>query len=110
LTERDRWAASFHELCTLPAARTDLPDLAAHATGLTSAISAPRAAVAADTEPATVPAYYEPFLAQAEQVQQHLAAVGEPEVATPVTGPPVYRGTEITRAFAAAADRHRAAH
>jgi len=111
LTDRDGWAASFHELCTLPAARTDLPDLAAHATGLTSAISAPRAVMAAaDTEPAAVPAYYEPFLAQAEQVQQHLAAVGEPEVATPVTGPPVYRGTEITRAFAAAADRHRAAH
>jgi hypothetical protein len=37
-------------------------------------------------------------------------AVGEPEVATPVTGPPAYRGTEITRAFAAAADRHRGAH
>jgi hypothetical protein len=54
-----------------------------------------------------VPAYYEPFLAQAAQVQQHLAAVGEPEVATLVTGPPVDRGTQITREFAVAADRHR---
>ena len=112
LTERDKWAAPFHELCTLPEARTDLPDLSAHATGLTSAISSPHAAAAAaaDTGPAAVPAYYEPFLAQAAQVQQHLAAVGEPEVATPVTGPPVDRGTQITRAFTVAADRHRGAH
>ena len=112
LTERDNWAAPFHELCTLPEARADLPDLSAHATPLTSAISAPRAAVtaAAATEPAAVPAYYQPFLAQAEQVQQHLAAVGEPELATPVTGPAVDQGAEITRAFAAAADRHRSAH
>jgi phospholipase C len=112
LTERDNSAAPFHELCTLPEARTDLPDLSAHATPLTSAISAPRAAVtaAAATEPAAVPAYYQPFLAQAEQVQQHLAAVGEPELATPVTGPAVDQGAEITRAFAAAADRHRGAH
>jgi phospholipase C len=111
LTERDNWAAPFHELGTLPKARTDLPDLSAHTTRLTSAISAPRTALAAaaDTEPAAVPAYYEPFLAQAAQVQQHLAAVGEPEVAAPVTGPPVARGAEVTREFAAAADRHRAA-
>jgi hypothetical protein len=65
---------------------------------------------AADTEPAAVPAYYEPFLAQAAQVQQHLAAVGEPEVATPATGLPADRGEQITREFAAAADRHRGAH
>jgi len=112
LTERDEWAAPFHGLCTLPEARTGLPDLSAHATGLTSAISAPRAAVAAaaETAPAAVPAYYEPFLAQAAQVEQQLAAVGEPELATPVTGPAAFRGTQITRAFAAAADRHRGAH
>jgi phospholipase C len=111
LTERDNWAAPFHELCTLPEARADLPDLSAHATGLTSAISAPRAAVAAaDTEPTAVPAYYEPFLAQAAQVQQHLAVAGEPEMAIPATGPPADRGAQITRQFAAAADRHRGAH
>ena len=111
LTERDNWAAPFHGLCTLPEARADLPDLSAHATSLTSAITAPRAAVAAaDTEPAAVPAYYEPFLAQAAQVQQHLAAVGEPEVATPATGLPADRGEQITREFAAAADRHRGSH
>jgi len=111
LTERDKWAAPFHGLCTLPEARTDLPDLSAHAAGLTSAISAPRAvAAAAETGPAAVPAYYEAFLAQAAQVEQHLAAVGEPELATPVTGPAAFRGTQITRAFAAAADRHRGAH
>jgi phospholipase C len=118
LTERDKWAAPFHELRTLPEARTDLPDLSAHAGGLTSAISAPRAAVApaaaapaaADTEPAAVPDYYQPFLTLAGQVQQHLADVGEPEMATPVTGPPADRATQVTREFAAAADRHRGAH
>jgi phospholipase C len=111
LTERDNWAAPFHELCTLPEARADLPDLSAHVTRLTSAITAPRAAAAAaDTGPAAVPAYYQPFLAQAAQVQQRLAAVGEPEVATPATGAPVEQGAQITRRFAAAADRHRGAH
>jgi len=123
LTERDKWAAPFHELRTLPAARTDLPDLSAHAGGLTSAISAPRAAAAraaaapataapatAETGPAAVPDYYQPFLTLAGQVQQHLADVGEPEMATPATGPPVDRATEITQEFAAAADRHRGGH
>ena len=32
------------------------------------------------------------------------------EVATPATGPPADRGEQITREFAAAADRHRGAH
>ena len=111
LTERDKWAAPFHELGTLPGARTDLPDLSAHVTAITTEISAPRAAVAAAADAGTAagPAYYEPFLAQAAQVQQHLAAVGEPEVATPVTGPAADRGTQITREFAAAAARHRGA-
>jgi hypothetical protein len=54
-----------------------------------------------------VPAYYEPFLAQAAQVQQRLATVGEPEVATPVTGSPADQAAQITQEFAAAADRHR---
>ena len=111
LTERDKWAAPFHELGTLPAARTDLPDLSGHAASITTAISMPHVAAAAavDPGPAAVPAYYEPFLAQAAQVQQHLAAAGEPEAATPVTGPPADQGAQITRAFAVAADRHRGA-
>jgi len=130
LTARDQWSAPFHELATLPEARADLPDLSAHATPLTTAISAPRAptataaaptataaaptataaaptATAAPPAATAAPAYYQSFLTLAGQVQQHLAAVGEPEVATPVTGPAVDRGTQITREFAAAADRHR---
>jgi phospholipase C len=121
LTERDQWSAPFHELATLPEARTDLPDLSSRATAITTAISAPPApaapaaaaaapAAAPPTAPAAapaVPAYYQPFLTLADQVQQHLAAVGEPEVAGVPAGPAADRGTQITRAFAAAADRHR---
>src|SRR5262249_20316692 len=134
LTARDQWSAPFHELATLPEARADLPDLSAHATPLPTPISAPRAptatppappptppappppapappppppATAAPRAATAAPAYYQSFLTLAGQVQQHLAAVGEPEVATPVTGPAVDRGTQITREFAAAADRHR---
>jgi phospholipase C len=108
LTGRDRWSAPFHGLHALPAARTDLPDLSAHATGLTAAVIAPPAAAAPPAEPAQVPSYYQPFLALAEQVQQHLVAVGEPEaIDAPPTGPPVDRSSQISRTFAAAADRHR---
>src|SRR5262249_62036341 len=69
--------------------------------------AAPPPAPAAPPAAAAAPAYYQSFLTLAGQVQQHLAAVGEPEVATPATGPAVDRGTQITREFAAAADRHR---
>jgi len=134
LTARDGWAATFHDLLTLPVARTDLPDLSAYAGGLPVAVTAPgragkpaaaaaRAAQAGTGEPgaalpggsepgadgrAAVPEYYLSFTGQAEQVQRHLAAVGEPEAATPpAAGGPVERGAEISRAFAAAAARHR---
>ena len=81
LTGRDSWSAPFHGLRTLPEARTDLPDLSAHATGVTAAVTAPPAAEAAapTAEPPNVPTYYLPFIAVADQVQQHLVAVGEPE-------------------------------
>jgi hypothetical protein len=110
LTGRDRWSAPFHGLCTLPEARTDLPDLSTHATGLTAAVTAPPAAAAAapTAEPPAAPAYYQPFIALADQVQQHLVAVGEPEaIGAPSTGRPVDRSNQISRTFAAAADRHR---
>src|SRR5262249_56787955 len=116
LTARDQWSAPSHDRPTLPEPRAALPDLPAHAPPLTPAISAPRAppataaaptATAAAPTATAAPAYYQSFLTLAGQVQQHLAAVGEPEVATPVTGPAVDRGTQITREFAAAADRHR---
>ena len=54
-----------------------------------------------------MPDYYQPFLALAGQVQEHLTAVGEPEVAKIAPGPAALKGTQVTRAFALAADRHR---
>jgi phospholipase C len=111
LTARDRWSPPFHGLLTLPAPRTDLPSLSEYATGLTTAITASAVAVpAAVTETPTVPDYYQSFLALAGQVQEHLAAVGEPEVADLPAAPAALRGTQVTRAFAAAADRHRESH
>jgi len=114
LTARDRWSPPFHGLLTLPGPRTDLPDLSEHAGGLTSAITAaaaaaPRAQVA-PTQTLAVPDYYQPFLALAGQVQEHLTAIGEPEVAEIATGPAALQGTQVTQAFAAAADRHRESH
>jgi phospholipase C len=109
LTARDRWSPPFHGLRTLPEPRTDLPDLSEYATGLTTAITAAVAAPLPATlaETPTVPGYYQSFLALAGQVQEHLAAIGEPEVADMPPAPAALQGTQVTRAFAAAADRHR---
>jgi len=122
LTARDRWSPPFHHLLTLPEPRTDLPDLSGHATRIVAAVSEPTATQAPAAEPAPspeaaappaaeppgVPAYYEPFMALADRVQQHLVAVGEPEAtAAPPTGPPIDRSAEISETFAAAAHRHR---
>jgi phospholipase C len=112
LTARDRWSPPFHGVLTLPEGRTDLPDLSEYATGPATGIAAPLAeTVPAETVPAgetlAVPGYYESFLALAGQVQEHLAAVGEPEVAGLPDGPEALRGTRVTQAFTAAADRHR---
>ncbi len=119
LTARDRWSPPFHGLLTLPEPRTSLPSLAGYATGLTTAIARPAVAAPAVAAPGTqaapaqapvVPGYYQPFLALAGQVQEHLAAVGEPEVAEITPGPAAFQGTQVTRAFADAADRHRESH
>lgn len=114
LTARDRWSPPFHGLLTLPGPRTDLPTLAEYATGITTAISAPAVfaphAQAAPTQTPAVPGYYQPFLDLAAQVQGHLTAVGEPEVADMATGPAALQGTQVTQAFAHAADRHRRPH
>ena len=113
LTARDRWSPPFHGLLTLPEPRTGLPSLAKYATGITTAISAPAVAAPAVAAPdaaaqaPAVPGYYQPFLDLAGSVQEHLTAVGEPEVAKITPGPAAFQGTEVTRAFAAAADRHR---
>jgi phospholipase C len=111
LTARDRWSPPFHGLVTLPEPRAGLPDLGEYATGLSTALAAPRARPAgaqpALPETAAMPGYYQPFLDLAAQVQEHLAAVGEPEVADLATGPAALHGTAVTQAFAAAAHRHR---
>jgi hypothetical protein len=55
-----------------------------------------------------VPAYYQPFMALAERVQQHLVAMAEPEaVAAPPAGRSLDRSVQISRTFAQAAARHR---
>ncbi len=130
LTARDAWSAPFNGLLTLPEARVDLPDLSAHATALTAAVSTRPTAEAlgvaegaaegvaegegegeAEAEEAAAsqtPAYYQSFTALAEQVQQHLLAVGEPEaVGAQSADTRVERSRQISRTFAAAADRHR---
>ncbi len=109
LTARDGWSPPFHRLLTLPEARTNLPNLCEYSTGLGTAISAPPVQ-AAPTQTPAVPGYYQPFLALAGQVREHLAAIGEPEAAEIATGPAAVAGTQVTRAFAAAADRHRKSH
>jgi phospholipase C len=117
LTRRDAWSPPFHGLLTLPAARTDLPDLSAYVTAATTgraslAAEAPATAVAApEAAAALVPEYYESFVALAEKVQEHLVAVGEPEaIGASPSGGPVERSAQISQAFAAAADRHRRPH
>jgi phospholipase C len=109
LTERDRWAAAhpFDACLTLDRPRTELPDLSDY-------VRAPRpaAAVAPAIE---VPGHYADFADQARRVRQHLAAIEETEVAamTASAPPPPTTVTrqladEVSRAFAEAADRHRA--
>src|SRR5659263_604481 len=56
---------------------------------------------------AKFPHYYDDFVAQADRVQQHLADVGEPEVAGSDARQPVERAVEVSAAFASAASRHR---
>ncbi len=81
-----------------------------YVSGLTAAVSAPPDAAAPVTaaESVPVPDHYKPFAALAEQVQQHMVAVGEPEaIASPPTGGPVQQSVQISRTFTAAAGRHR---
>jgi phospholipase C len=72
------------------------------------AAPAAQAAPAAAAEPPSVPAYYQPYMALADRVQQHLVTVGEPEaIAAPPAGPPIDRSAQISQTFAEAAHRHR---
>jgi len=136
LTARDAWSPPFSELASLAEPRTDLPDLSAwvRTAGLTSVVPATgpvagESPVAAETEvadavpeataqpappveiaaaaPEAVPAYYRDFIKQAEQVREHLAEVGEPEVMSIGKLDDVQDATEVTQAFIDAAHRHR---
>jgi len=109
LTARDRWSPPFHGLLTLSEPRSDLPSLAEYATGLATALEAPLPQPAL-AEASAVPDYYQSFLTLAGQVQEHMTAIGEPEVADLATVPEALQGRQVTTAFAAAADRHRQSH
>jgi phospholipase C len=116
LTERDRWARSFHAVATLEAPRrANLPDLSTHL----SAVVQPGPQLATiplgsptnpppDLQRATVPQYYEAFVKQAHQVHRRLVQVGEPEAAAALPQRPGVAAQEIAEAFAVAAERHRA--
>jgi phospholipase C len=124
LTERDRWAASapFHTTLSLDSPReADLPDLSSYVD--TRPLAAGSAAHARQTAPAAaggrdvsaagppgadgIPSYYRAFIKLADDVQQHLADVGEPEATPPSAERPSERAAEITERFAQAARRHR---
>jgi hypothetical protein len=53
-----------------------------------------------------IPSYYDDFIAQAENVREHLLAVGEPEARQEIR-PSVEKVIDITRVFHEAANRHR---
>jgi phospholipase C len=111
LTHRDACANLFDHLATLEQPRTDLPDLSAFAAGAPAALPPTVTADATLTGPPPgpeIPDYYRDFLEQARQVRQHLAEVGEPEIAAvPPTIPTPDLGAQVTLAFAKAAHRHR---
>jgi len=114
LTARDAWSQSFHGVLTLSAPRADdLPDLSAHVAAARPAMAAaaelpegPDAVPSVPTD-AVFPHYYDDFVGQADEVQQHLLDVGEPEVVASDARQPVERAIEISAAFASAASRHR---
>jgi phospholipase C len=112
LNERDRWAAAhpFDACLTLDRPRTELPDLSDYVRA-----PLPVADVAAAAPAIEVPGHYADFADQAVRVRQHLEEIEETEVAamTMAAPPPAATVTrqlvdEVGRAFAEAADRHRA--
>jgi phospholipase C len=107
LNRRDRDARPFHHLANLSAPRTDLPDLSAHTRPVVPPVHGDAEAPPTIRSTAEVPDYYNEFLAQAEVVRQHLAAVGEPEAAhlTPIASP--HDGQALASSFDSAAHRHR---
>jgi hypothetical protein len=64
-------------------------------------------AQSADTREADIPQYYRDFVAQAEQVEEHLLGVGEPEATQDTRSTPAEKAIDVTRVFREAASRHR---
>jgi hypothetical protein len=54
-----------------------------------------------------MPHYYRDFVTQAEQVKEHLFAIGEPEAARGTGPAPIEEAIDVTRLFSEAASRHR---
>ncbi|MGH3720272.1 MAG: alkaline phosphatase family protein [Pseudonocardiaceae bacterium] len=110
LTRRDAWSPPFHTVLDLEAPRRgrELPDLSSHMNRQSAEVhSTIMSGQSAGASEADMPPYYHDFVAQAEQVKEHLLAVGEPE-ATQQTGvTPHETAIDITRVFGEAASRHR---
>jgi phospholipase C len=108
LTRRDAWSPPLHTLLSLgqPRRGQELPDLSSHVSRQPG--KGPMTAMSGHgTGDADVPQYYRDFVAQAEQVEARLLAVGEPEAAQEIRSSPVGKAIDVTRMFHEAASRHR---
>lgn len=109
LTRRDAWSPPVHTLLDREAPRRgqELPDLSSHVSrpspGVTATATSDHNTGTGDVE---IPSYYDDFIAQAENVREHLLAVGEPEARQEIR-PSVEKVIDITRVFHEAANRHR---
>jgi phospholipase C len=110
LTRRDAWSPPFHTLCNLdqPRRGQQLPDLSSYVTRQSG--ETPMTAMSdssAQTRAVDMPRYYRDFVAQAEQVKEHLLEVGEPEAAQETRPTPAEKAIDVTHVFHEAAKRHR---
>jgi phospholipase C len=117
LNARDGHARTFHHLWEHGRLRTDLPDLQAYADPPTlgpstrvQELEVSGADATFNPPPPTTPAYFEDFIAQAEEVRKYLLSVGEPEAANLAATKSVHDGDAVADAFTRAAERHRAIH
>jgi phospholipase C len=105
LTRRDAWNTPWHIVATLGKPRgDDLPDLSKY---LAPPAAAQSPAAASPASPGEVPPYYTSFVKLAQQVNDHLTKVGEPEAGGPLPATPAEQAVHVSEVFAKAADRHR---
>jgi phospholipase C len=110
LTRRDGWSPPFHTMLDLdePRRGNELPDLSAH---VREKPDAPSLATIPSSSSAfgeaSIPPYYRDFIAQAQQVEEHLLSVDEPEAAQEMPEAPIEKTFDVTRIFSEAANRHR---